>query len=432
MSKKTVLAIATLLATATALVGCTGGVASSSGSAGGEDGSDTITYLIAQPDVPENLEKIRQQISGFEQSTGITVQLDVLPTEQLRTVLQTQLRSGNGPDVFGYDTGPGFAGVLADAGLLYDLTEAYAQNDWQIYDWAKERVTFDGKVLGVPDQIEALGIYYNKDLFAQHGLTEPRNLSELEAAAAKLKAAGLIPITFGDQEGWQGGHVLSMSLASRIGSQGMTELVEGRRPWSSPEVVAAISTFFDDFNRKGYLPESPTAISYDNANALFYSGQAAMNATGSWLVSDIINVADFEVGFMPFPGPDSRGIYAGGLGAGTFVSAKTAAPEAAIRFLDWMQTPEHGAFTVTELQLIPAFPVDTSDMATGPLFTQVIEQTSQISSGSGDFGLNIDVLTTNQFNEAMEAGLQSVLTGDKTPPEVAASLQAAFEQSKGS
>ena len=428
MSTRTALAIATLVAAATALTGCTGGVASSAG----DGDSNSITYLIGQPDVPENVEKIRQEIAGFEQSTGITVQLDVLPTDQLRTVLQTQLRSGSGPDVFGYDTGPGFAGVLADAGLLYDLTDAYAQHGWQIYDWAKQRVTFDGRVLGVPGQVETLGIFYNKDLFAQHGIAEPANLAELDAAAAKLKAAGVIPITFGDQEAWQGGHILSMALASRIGSQGMADLVEGRAPWSGPDVVAAIGTFFDEFNRKGYLPESPTAISYDNANALFYSGQAAMNATGSWLVNDIINSADFEVGFMPFPGPDGRGIYAGGLGSGTFVSASTDAPEAAVRFLDWLQTPEHAAFDITELQSIPAFPVDTSGVDAGPLFEQVLEQTKQISAGAGDFGLNIDVLTPNEFNDAMGSGLQAVLTGDRTPQQVADELQTTFQQASGS
>jgi hypothetical protein len=33
--------------------------------------------------------------------------------------MQTRLRSEDPPDVFTYDTGPGFGGVLADAGLLY-------------------------------------------------------------------------------------------------------------------------------------------------------------------------------------------------------------------------------------------------------------------------------------------------------------------------
>jgi raffinose/stachyose/melibiose transport system substrate-binding protein len=140
----------------------------------------------------------------------------------------------------------------------------------------------------------------------------------------------------------------------------------------------------------------------------------------------------FDVGFIPFPGPDSSGILAGGLGGGTFVSAKTQAPQAAIEFLDWMQTPQHGQWQISHLSTIPAFPVDTSNIKAGPLFKQVLDQTSQLSSGSGDFGVNIDVLTPEQFNQAMWSGLQSVLTGSKSPQEVASSMQSALKQANGS
>ena len=42
-------------------------------------------------------------------SNGITVKLDVVPSENVKTILQTQLRSNDGPDVFNYDTGPASA-----------------------------------------------------------------------------------------------------------------------------------------------------------------------------------------------------------------------------------------------------------------------------------------------------------------------------------
>ena len=45
-----------------------------------------------------------------------------------------------------YDTGPGFAGVLADVGLLVPLEDAYKKNGWDIYGWAKERATYGGTV----------------------------------------------------------------------------------------------------------------------------------------------------------------------------------------------------------------------------------------------------------------------------------------------
>src|SRR5258705_7430816 len=127
MSGRRTAGIAALTVTATiALAACTGGAAVSDSAPSAADGTQTITYLIGQPDNPGDLDKIKQSIATFEaQEKNVKVKLNTLPTDQLRTVLQTQLRSGKGPDIFGYDTGPGFAGVLASAGLLYDLTSAY-------------------------------------------------------------------------------------------------------------------------------------------------------------------------------------------------------------------------------------------------------------------------------------------------------------------
>src|SRR4051794_10888510 len=199
-----------------ALAGCFGGSPAAESSAPPQvsTGPVELRYLIGQPEDAADLKLIKDDLKKFEaQSGGITVKLDVLPNDNLRTILQTQLRSDNGPDVFGYDTGPGFAGALAKAGLLHDLTDAYARYQWPVYDFAKQRVTFGGKVVGIPSQMEEVGLFYNKDLFAKHGLAEPQNLADLTASATKLKDAGVIPFSVSDKEGWQGGHLLSMSLS---------------------------------------------------------------------------------------------------------------------------------------------------------------------------------------------------------------------------
>ena len=51
---------------------------------------------------------------------------DVQSTDDMRAIIQTALNSDTCPDVVYYDTGPGFAGVLADAGLLRPLDDLYA------------------------------------------------------------------------------------------------------------------------------------------------------------------------------------------------------------------------------------------------------------------------------------------------------------------
>ncbi|MBP2417483.1 ABC transporter substrate-binding protein [Microlunatus capsulatus] len=417
-------------ALALTLTACFGGSPAAEESAAPQvsSGPVEIRYLVGQPEDAADLKLMKEDIAAFEaQSGGITVKLDVLPSETIRTVLQTQLRSGNGPDVFGYDTGPGFAGALAKAGLVHDLTGAYEKYQWPVYDFAKQRVTFDGKLVGIPSQMEEVGLFYNKDLFAQNGLAEPTDLADLMASATKLEQAGVIPFGVSDKEGWQGGHLLSMALSSEVGSDGMDKLLAGETPWTDPAVVGALRTW-SDMAQQGLLTPSPTAVGYDNGNALFYSGKAAINPTGSWLAQDIERNAKFEVGFIPFPASGGPGIFSGGLGSGTFISAGSKKLDAAEKFLDYGMTAEHGRWAVENLQDIPAFPIDTSGIEASPLFTQILADTAKIADGSGDFGYNIDVLTNDTFNNAMWKGMQGLMTGQSTPEKVAEQLQKNFKK----
>lgn len=399
------------------LAGCTGGAPSTS-----NPDPKVIRFMIGQPEDPADLELTKQDMAKFEEETGIHVELDVIPSENVRTIVQTQLRSGDGPDVFGYDTGPGFAGALAEAGLLYPLTDAYAEYDWPIYDFAQERVTFDGEIVGIPNDIETVGLFYNRTLFDDLGLEQPQSIDDLMSACEAIKAEGIIPFAISDKEGWQGGHLLSMVLSSQIGGEALKALIDGETSWDSPEVVQAL-TVIQDFNENGCFTPSPVAVTYDNANALFYSGQAAMNPTGSWLVQDTERNVDFEVGYIPFPAPEAAGIFSGGLGAGLFISASSKKHEAALEFLNYTVSQEHGAWVIDNAQSIPAFPIDTSGIEASPLFTQVLDDAAKIADGTGDFGYNVDVLMTDTFNEAMWNGVQAILTGQATPEEVAASLE---------
>jgi raffinose/stachyose/melibiose transport system substrate-binding protein len=414
---------AAALVLAPVLAACTGGTPSDSGSASGAD-AKSIRYLVEQPEDPATLKKLDAHISEFEKSSGIKVKLEAMPQDSMRTVLQTQLRSGEGPDVFNWGSGPGYAGALAKAGLLYDLTDAYKKYKWPVYPFAKQRVTFGGKTYGIPGEMETIGVFYNKDLLAKLGVAAPKSLADLQAAAAKIRAKGVVPLAVSDKEGWQGAHLLSMALSSEVGPDGMAALLDGTKSWDSPEVVRALQVWAD-FNKSGDLPKSPTSLGYDGANALFYSGDAAMVPTGSWLITDLESNAKFDVGYMPFPAPDGPGVFAGGLGSGPFMSAGTKKVAASMKLLDFLASTAHGRWTVENLNTIPPFPVDTKDVKVSPLFAQVLNDTSKLSKGSGGLGYNIDVLSTDVFNQAMFDGVQGILSGQSSPDEVAKSLEKA-------
>ena len=402
---------------------------SPTGPAGGSEGDAvTLRYLIEELEDATAKDLLRGRLDVFEtENPGIKVQLDSMPFDTMRTVLQTQLRSGDAPDVFNWGSGPSFGGALAEAGLLYDLTDAYEEHGWEVYDFAKERVTHDGMLYGVPGEMETIGVFYNKDLFAELGIEEPTDLEGLTAAAEAVKAAGLIPLAVSDQEGWQGGHLLSIALSSRIGSDGMAELIDGSASWDSADVVETLR-LWADYQTAGYLTPFPTSVSYDSANALFYSGEAAMIPTGSWLVDGITANADFEAGYIPFPAEDGPGIFSGGLGSGPMISAETEHAEEAIKLVDFLASPEHGRWMVENLDVIPPFPIDSEGVDISPLFAQVLADTEKFAAGQGDFGINIDVLMTDTFNEAMSDGMQAIFSDQGGPEDVAQRLQAASAQ----
>lgn len=424
MKRSRLAGVAMTAAAALLLTGCTGGAPAGTSASG--DGK-SVSYLIGQPDTPAQLTSIKQEIARFTSESGVKVDLQVVPNDQARTLVQTRLRSGKGPDVFGYDTGPGFAGVLAKAGLLYDLTAHEQKADWGIYDWAAKTVTFDGKFYGIPDQIEQVGLYYNKTLFAKYGLAAPTTMAALETAAKKFKAEGITPFAAGDKEGWEGGHWLSMALASEVGATDMAKLISGGSTWDSAGVKSALSTWAG-FQKAGYLPQSPNGITYDNSNALFYSGKAAMNPTGTWLIQTINEAAKQDVGFVNFPAPSGEAVATTGLGAGTFMSSSSKNTAAALKLMDFLASDAYGEWSLTQYR-IPAHEVDTSGV-TNPLFKQVVDDTAAYAKNGQGTGANIDVSATDVFNNAMWKGMQAVAGGTQTPDQVAASLQTAAEKAK--
>jgi raffinose/stachyose/melibiose transport system substrate-binding protein len=403
------------------------GVAGCGGSQQG--GGEVIRYFTGVAETTA-LEKanIEIEVTRFqEEYPKYTVEREAIPPESQRDVMQTRLQSDNPPDLIGYDTGPGFGGVLAGAGLLKSLEDSYKQNGWDIYEWAKQRVTYDGTLFGVPNEVEEIIVYYNKDLVSE----VPQTVDDLRQIADDIKGQGKIPFAFGDQEQWPAGHMFSIGASNILGRQGLDDILYGDGRWDTSEVITAIELIFRDFVEAGYYPEGVNAITYDDANALFYSGEAAMNPTGTWLVSAINeSVQDFEVGFFPFPSIDGSSISPpAGVGGGLFVAEEARNPEGAITWLDYMLQDDTARLGIELLNVIPAHPVDTGGLEVSELFKQVLEDLAA-EGQSQDFGYNIDVLAPQNFNEVMFTGFQEVLNGSRSAEEQATALQDAWAEAK--
>src|ERR687894_2592102 len=368
------------------------------------------------------------QVDGFEeQHPKYTLELEATKFDEIRKVIQSRLRSDEPPDVFSFDTGPGFGGVLAEAGLLRPLEDAYQQRGWGIYEWAKQRATYNGTLYGIPDQVEEIIVFYNKDLVPE----VPKTLAELRGVAEELKLRGTIPLAFGNRERYPAGHMFSVATSNVLGRQGLDNILYGNGRWDVPEVVEAIHLFFRDFVQSGYYPHNVNAVTYDEVSTLFYSGEAAMLPTGTWLVSEIVQaVQDFEVGFFPFPSIEGSGISPpAGLGSGLFVAKEASNPQGAIEFIDYLLQESTARLIIEKLNVIPAQPVNSKGLEVPELFKEVLEDLSTTPEAQS-FGYNIDVLAPENFNEVMFNGFQDVLDGTRSPAEQSAALQDAWAEAK--
>lgn len=215
MKKILTLALAAMLLLS--FVGCGGGndtaatssgettVAASGNAASGTDASaekKTITVAAPTGDFTKFATVMAEKFMADNPNVTVNVQEVLTNSGDLYSKLAMMMKSPEtSPDVITED---GFM-INADsaAGYLLSLDDRTGQwSDWSmIVDALKEGVKgADGKIYGIPFTTDVQGIWYNKDLFTQAGISvpfEPRNWNDVLDAARKLKALNkseLIPL----------------------------------------------------------------------------------------------------------------------------------------------------------------------------------------------------------------------------------------------
>lgn len=367
---------------------------------------------------------------------NVKITREAVQTDTMRDTINTAMGSGTGPDVIFYDAGPGYAGVLADAGLLSPLDDLATQYGWRdrIAASALEGTTIDGKLYGLPLQVDLIGMYYNKSLLEKEGLVLPETLDQLKTFCTDASAKGYVPMALSANPGWQNFHQFSMVANAMMGPDVVRELlINNNGNWNSPEVVKAIDAFFVQLRDAKCFSSDVNALTYDDAAALFYSGQSLITTTGSWLIPDIEkNMPDADIGFVPFPQlPEAKGRYwVSGVGSAYFISAKSEQQAEAAKLLDYLFTAETAKRWVEEADLFVPIQVDVASLNVSPLSKLIIDTLQTGVTGEQTFGYNVDVLAPEAFNTAMSNGFQAMLSGDKTAEEMAAELEAAWESAQ--
>lgn len=270
--------------------------------------------------------------------------------------LRSKFASGEEPDIFNIG---GYTEMEMWQEYLEDLTDEPWVKD--VKEIALEPMTKNGRLYGMPVNLEGYGFIYNKDLFAKAGIKEkPVTLSGLREAAEKLKAAGITPFSNGYQEWFVlGNHNVNAAFANQKDPADFIRgLTEGRYKFADDPVFERWTKLLD--LTLEYGNPNPLTTDYNTQVTMFANGEAAMLQQGNWTQVQLDGInPDLNLGILPMPiddtGEDNDKLFVG-VPNNWVIYKDSPMKEEAKEFLNWLVTSETGKrFITKEFKFIPAF-----------------------------------------------------------------------------
>lgn len=363
---------------------------------------------------------------------GATIQRTIAPSIGIRDSYRLAVSAGKTPDLAYTWPAASVLSGYARIGALAPLEAYYEKYGWtQINDFYRGRSSFDGHIYGVPMEQDLMGVYYNPELFEKIGTPIPKTYEEFKAAAEAFKAAGIVPIAFGNRDRWPATNTLSLILGLTAGLDGERKVLFGDEPWTNEAFTLAAQTF-QDWAKADYFPRGFNGIGYDEANALFLSGRAAMTITGSWVLQDMARGASFDLGVFMLP-PIAADVAPGTMwGEGSqwqiAASASTEVKDAATAYINCLISPDNRRVWVEKGYLVPIGTTaeELNGWETLPIVKSFYSQ--GLATAESNF-YDLHTTVPESVTQVLYPELQRLISGDATAEQFLTSIQAAWETS---
>ncbi len=336
--------------------------------------------------------------------------------------LRVAMENEAGPDVLGgLDVGANLR-ALVSTGQVRDLTEFYRESGLieRIPDNLLSQVTIEGRIYAIPQNLESVGIFYNRDAFAELGLEPPGTFAEYVDLLEAVKAAGYYGYTMGLAGGWPSALMASMFMYSSAGSE-YIDVLSGTQPWPDCDNCLDGLSAFQGMVTNGYANPDPLGIDYNQSLDLFYQGNSIMVLNGPWFINDA-NLAepDFEIGFfyLPAVNPATDIKTLGGIG-GSIIIAEYAPVDAAFTVVEWLTSEELAVQALRDIAVLPAFSIDVPEDIP-PLYYQIASETAANVDKIGFWP--VTYLAPKVFGD-MNQIVQGMIGGMLTPEEFLDEMQ---------
>jgi raffinose/stachyose/melibiose transport system substrate-binding protein len=396
----------------------------------------TLSFLHKWPE-PDNSPFFQNAVAAFQaQHPNVTISMDAVADEPYKAKIRTVMASGEIPDIYFTWVGE-FTRAFIRAGRVMDISRFLAAPEWQgrFAEATLNAYSDDGKLYGVPLNIDAKFMVYNKSLFTKAGITEaPADWPAFEAACNKLKSADIVPIAFGSQLAWATSHYVGDLNAKlvpeevRVADYRLTAPAD--KLFTDAGYVQSLELYTSMLS-KGWLNKTPNALTHAVARTNFRAGRAGMmyqelvefgSAGGTKLEQD-----GWDFFPMPaIPGGRGRQDLLTGAPDGFVVWSGCKHPEIAMQFLSFLTSkPEGAEYTRITKRTSATIGAVTSANAS----PQTLRGMDAIAQAKG-MVVWLDTDVEARVGSAYLAGAQAVLGGSDTPAQVMQKVRAAALEAK--
>jgi multiple sugar transport system substrate-binding protein len=274
--------------------------ASEAASAAASAASGSVTFGSNYDNVDTDKKAMQAVVDAFTAKTGIPVTVNTVAHGPFQDQISSYLQ-GTPDDVFTW-----FAGYrmrfFAAQGLATDISDVWGSIGSNFSDAFKQASTGDdGKQYFVPFYNYPWVVIYRKSVFEEKGYTVPTTITEFKALGDKMKADGLVPLSFADKDGWPAMGTFDIINMRVNGYKYHVGLMAGTEKWTDPKTAAVFAAWKDILPYHADITGALGRTWQDGANVLV-NKEAGMYFLGTFAGQQATDPADHDdLDFFPFP-----------------------------------------------------------------------------------------------------------------------------------
>jgi raffinose/stachyose/melibiose transport system substrate-binding protein len=344
-------AAATLTAIGLVLTGC------SAGGAGGSGGTAKLEFQTGLATSDPILKTLTTMTQKFE-STHKNVSINLVPmTNTYEADMKVRLASGDIPDIWATH---GWS-LLRYSDFLEPLnTRPWAKNFNKALAPAMENK--NGQFFALPADTDVAGIVYNKKVLADAGI-DPASLitwDDFSAAAAKLKAAGITPISASGKDSWFAGNIADFIASGAVNKAEKAGLIKGN---FAPSGYTKILDLVQSWQKNGYFNADFSSATTDDLTRSLAQGKTAFIFVQNYVVASALGfVPGAELGYFPIPSASGKPYLVGGEGHAYGVSKTSKHKDQAVEYIDFLAQPDNLGKLASAIGGIPGLTNAKSDL----------------------------------------------------------------------